>query len=197
MKPRRHRILAGLNRARRRAGLDRNPMRRREDHIQSAAAMLLILIFLAAAPPTAAAIGAQVYASGLRTEQAQAAERRQILATVVNPNTAGTAQVTWHQADGTSHTTAYQDSRVSAGGTTRVWVDRSDRITQEPRTHDQTITDTTMTATGAVAALAICLAIAYGAIKRRLDRSRYLLWDNGWEWANVHWGLPGHRPDQQ
>jgi hypothetical protein len=45
-------------------------------------------------------------------------------------------------------------------------------------------------------ALAILLAVAYGAIGRRLDRGRYLLWDNGWEWANVRWGLPGHRPDQ-
>jgi hypothetical protein len=41
--------------------MDRNPMRRREDRIQSAVALSLALIFLAATPMMAISVGARVY----------------------------------------------------------------------------------------------------------------------------------------
>jgi hypothetical protein len=194
MKAEPHKILSRLDRARRRAGLDRNPMRRREDHIQAAVAMLLVALFLVAAPWAASSIGSRVYGAGLSTEKTQTTERRQVVGT--NSATAKTTQVTWREADGTSRAAKYQDSKMFTDGTTRVWVDRSGRITPEPRRRSQTITDASMAAVGVILALTLPLTMAYYVTRRYMDRSRYHLWDVDWERASVRWGLPGHRPDQ-
>lgn len=196
MKAEPRRILSRLDLARRRAGLDRNPLRRREDHIQSAVAMLLTALFLAAASVAAFSIGSRVYAAGVRAERAQAAQRHPVVGTVTDTTTARTAQVTWREADGTWRTADYQGSRVLTDGRTRVWIDRSGQITPEPRRHTQTVTDTGMAAAGVVLLLAMGFGTPYYVIRHRLDRSRYRRWDVDWERAGVRWGLPRHGPDQ-
>ena len=44
-------------------------------------------------------------------------------------------------------------------------------------------------------ALAVLMS-AYRLLRRRLDRSRYRLWDAGWAWADIKWGQRGNRPEQ-
>ncbi|MGI8329267.1 Rv1733c family protein [Actinomadura scrupuli] len=191
-----HRILSRLDRARRRAGLDRNPMRRREDHIQSAVALLLVALYLVAASLAVFPIGSHVYAAGVRAEKTQATERHRVVGTVTDPTATRTARVTWREADGTWHTADYQGSKVLTDGRTRVWVDRSGHLTPQPRRHSQTVTDTGMAAVGVMLMLAISFSIPYYATRRRMDRNRYRRWDADWERAGVRWGLPGNRPDQ-
>jgi hypothetical protein len=196
MKAEPHAILLRLDRARRQAGLDRNPMRRRQDRIQSAIAMLLVAFFLIAAPLAAVSIGSRVYETGLHIEKAQAAERRQVVGMVTNSSSTKTAQVTWRDTDGTSHTALYSNSVMFRDGTTRIWIDRSGHIAPEPRRHSQTVADAAIAALGVTLALTVSLTIVYYLTRRHLDRSRYHRWDVDWERASARWGLPGHRPDQ-
>jgi uncharacterized membrane protein len=196
MKAEPHWVLSRLDRARRRAGLDRNPMRRREDRIQSAVAMLLVALFLVAAFLAALPIGSHVYAAGVRAERTQATERHGVIGTVTDPTTARRAQVTWREADGSWHRADYQGSKVLTDGRTQVWIDRSGQITPQPRRHSQTVTDTGMAAVGVILLLAVSFGIPYYVTRQRMDRDRYRRWDVDWERAGVRWGLPGHRPDQ-
>lgn len=192
---------AALNRARRRAGLDRNPMRRREDHIQSAVGIMLAAAFLLLAPWAAISVGARVYGSELRTEHLESAQRHMVTAKVIAPGTEAahatvrTLKVSWRDARGTIRTADYQATTTEAGTTTTIWVDRADHAVLPPREHAQTIADTVLTGMAIVLGVLGVLMSVYALLRRRLDRSRYRLWDAGWAWADVKWGQRGNRPE--
>lgn len=195
-------VRAALNRARRRAGFDHNPMRRREDHIQSAAGLILAIIFLATAPWAAIMISGRVYGSELHTERVQTAQRHAVTAQVIGPArqpfhfTVQTLRVSWRDGQGIAREADYQATASEVGTTTTIWVDRFDRVVPPPHKHAQTIADTVMTAIGVVLAILSVVMSAYVLLRRRLDRSRYRLWDAGWAWANITWGQRGNRPGQ-
>src|SRR4051794_40965262 len=113
MKNRTRRLLSGADRMRRRAGLDRNPVRRREDHIQTMITWSLLLIFLVAATMTPYSVGSHVYRTGQRIEHSQSMSLRQVTAAIVL-STSG-LQITWKDPDGTSHQAAYPVGTTSRG----------------------------------------------------------------------------------
>lgn len=195
-------VAAAANRARHRAGLDRNPMRRREDHIQTTVGIILTLVFLVSAPWAALLVGGQVYRSGAATERVQHAQRHPVTATVVDPgkspghSTTTTLQVSWQSADGVRHVADYQGVATDVGAKTTLWVDRAGNVVREPRRHAETISDAVLAGSGVDLAILGVLLTGQAMLRRRLDRSRYRLWDAGWAWANVKWGLPGNRPGQ-
>lgn len=195
-------IRTGLDRARRRAGLDHNPLRRREDRIQSSVVIILILVFLAASPLAALWAGGRVYDAGLRAERLQLAQRHQVLATVTEPGKASVqswtrnVQVSWQERDGIVHTGYYQVGLANTGDTTTVWLDRSGHLVPPPREHSHIVVDAVLVGSGAVLSLLVVFLSGYGLLRYRLDRNRDRLWENGWERANVQWGLRGRRPEQ-
>jgi len=194
MKNRTRRLLSGADRMRRRAGLDRNPMRRREDHVQTAVTWALVSVFLVAATIGTYSAGSDVYRSGLRIEQSQSMSLREVTA-AVSPSASG-LQVTWKGPDGTSHQAAYPTGRIAPGNTIRIWVDRSGKMVNAPRRHVQTIVNAILAGLGmflaALAVLTSCLWASGNLLNRRRSRS----WDLAWERADLRYGQPGHRPDQ-
>jgi limonene-1,2-epoxide hydrolase len=195
-------VAAAVNGARRRAGLDRNPMRRREDRIQSAVGPILVVAFLLLAPWAAISVGRLVYGSELRTEHIESAQRHTVTASVIDSgktavhSTVRTLKVSWRDGKGTLRTADYQATAREVGTTTTIWVDRADRAVLPPRPHTQTVADTVMTGIGVTLAILAALASAYALLRRRLDRSRYRLWDADWEWADINWGQRGNRPER-
>lgn len=193
---------AALNRARRRAGFDRNPMRRREDRIQSAVGLILAIVFLATAPLAAIMIGGLVYGSELHSEHVQAAQRHTVtakvtgLVTAPSHSTVQTLTVSWRDARGTPRKADCRGTATEIGTMTTIWVDRSDHVVPPPHKHAQTITETAITAIGSVLAILAVLTSAYALLGRRLDRGRYRLWDADWAWADITWGQGGNRPGQ-
>ena len=49
---------------------------------------------------------------------------------------------------------------------------------------------------GVTLAIPAVLTTACTLLRRRLDHSRYRLWDAGWAWADLNWGQRGNRPEQ-
>jgi hypothetical protein len=89
--------------------LDRNPLRRASDRIETVVLILLAAVFLVAAPLAAPACGAWAHAMAQRAELAQAASRYQVAAVVLTvpaPPAAGyasfvsIAQARWTAPDG-------------------------------------------------------------------------------------------------
>jgi hypothetical protein len=104
--------------------------------------------------------------------------------------------VSWRDPQGTLRTADYRGTASEIGTTTTIWVDRSYQAVAPPHKHAQTITDTAMTAIGVVLATLAVIMSVYALLRRRLDRSRYRLWDAGWAWADIKWGQRDNRPDQ-
>src|SRR4051812_17486750 len=148
----RYRGLSWLGRARRNAGMDRNPLRRREDRIQSAAVILLAVLMLVAVPSAVMLVGSGVYHSGLRAELAERASRHQVTARVADSGSAtGNSQVgpqvSWKLPDGTQRTAPYS-GLPTWDGNPRVWISRSGDLATPPRLHARTVAETVAAATG-------------------------------------------------
>jgi hypothetical protein len=195
MKNTSRRLLSGADRIRRRAGLDRNPLRRREDHIQTAITWSLLLIFLVAATVTAHSVSSHAYRTGLRIEQSQRMNMHQVTATVV-PSASG-FQVIWKDSDGTTYQAAYPVGTMSSGNKARIWVDPSGKVAKTPRRHAQTIADAVLAGSGmflaALALLTACLWSTGNLLNRRRSRS----WELAWERTDIRYGQPGRKPDQK
>src|SRR3954469_7496591 len=159
MKNRSRRLLSGADRMRRRAGLDRNPVRRWEDHLQTAITWSLLSVFLVVATMTAYSTGSHAYRTGLRVEQSQRVNLRQVTAAVVPSGS--DFQVVWTDPHGTSHRAAYPVGTMNSGNTARIWVDRSGKVVKTPRRHAETLVESGLAGSGvflaAFAVLTACL----------------------------------------
>jgi hypothetical protein len=180
-----------LDRLRRRLGLDRNDLRRRIDRMQWAFATILLMIFLAVAPAAATSVADRVYATGMHTEAREAATRRQVDATIVDPAEVSRSspgdtgrpavRMRWPAPDG-SYRTGYVPyrSRAARGASQRIWIDDTGAVTVHPRRHVQTVGDAVYAAGGTALAIGTLLLVAYGALRHRCDRRRAQLWENEW-----------------
>jgi hypothetical protein len=136
---------------------DRNPLRRGSDRAESVVLAALLAAFLAVAPFAAHAAGHWAATSAARQAQAQRASLTQV--------TAG----------------------ASAGGTVRVWVDRTGQLANPPLTRDQVSGRFQLAAGTAVAGLAVVLAAAGWLTRRALDRRRLAGWDAEWLANGPRW----------
>src|SRR6188472_92257 len=96
-------------RLRRRLGLEPNGLRRRVDRVQRLVALGLLLLLLGAAPPLAALAASWSYGAGTHAENAERANRHQVVATVTSIGGVGssgdryiheTVQATWPGPNG-------------------------------------------------------------------------------------------------
>ena len=126
---------------------DRNPLRRRTDRAEAVVLAALLAAFLAVAPFAALAAGHWASASAAREAQAQRASLTQVTATLVRnaPIWSGygsgagvVTQARWRTPDGQARTGEVFVTAVAlAGGTVRIWVDRTGRRVNPPLTRDQ------------------------------------------------------------
>ncbi|NDU77685.1 hypothetical protein GWI34_34500 [Actinomadura sp. DSM 109109] len=189
-----------LTRLRRRLGLERSELRRPVDRVQRMAALGLLLLMLATAPPLAAWAASWSYSAGTRAENAERAERRQVVATVTSTGGLGssgdryiheTVQAAWRGADGRPHVgslPAWKDAKVGAHRT--IWVDRREEPTVRPRPHSRTVTDAVYAAGATVLGCALPVLIGYALVRRRCDRHRDEMWEA--DWARLD--AAGHNP---
>ncbi|WP_228001779.1 Rv1733c family protein [Nocardia australiensis] len=186
----------------RRVGLDRNPMRRREDRLQEVIAVVLTVLFLIMIPVAAMTIGGRVYETETRAAQAEAAQLHTVDATVVEvgqtpiyaPVTP--TKVEWHDSAGTAHTSDYTVTGiVKPGGTVTVWVNNAGKVVEPPsatRAISKAVVVTTVVGFAVLALFGGC----YFGMRRGLDRRRSRLWETEWATVGLTWGNHGTRPDQ-
>ena len=129
----------------RRWRLDRNPLRRRSDRVETVVFGVLLAVFLAGAPFAAHAAGDWTYATSAREAHAQQATLHHVPATMLQtvPNESpsvyadggalpdGTAR--WRAPDGKVRTNlVYVPGGATAGSTVQVWVTQSGQQSDPP-----------------------------------------------------------------
>jgi hypothetical protein len=174
---------------------DRNPLRRPLDRLHSRLVAALAVFFLITGVIAAALMIHFVGGAGLRAEHQQARTRYQVDALITGTGAAasrnGVEQETrlrWRDRAGTVHTGGVVPSGDDrAGGHRRVWISQAGELTARPRSHAQTLTDTTLAVFAALTSLAILHAGAYAAANRRLERRRMTLWEDAWAATAPRW----------
>jgi hypothetical protein len=170
-------------------GLDRNPLRRRSDRIESAALATALLLCVAALP-LAALVGIWMRGELLNTAEHQARTRVPAVGTVLDerPPAAGvqvyaptTARVAWTTPDGletVGRVTVPSDARP--GSRVTVWTTSQGVPTDPPLTASQVTADAAAVAMS-VQATAMGLAwLAFVVVRRLLERGRYRAWETAW-----------------
>jgi hypothetical protein len=186
--------LARLLRGRR---LDRNPLRRGSDRAETVVLGVLLAAFLAAAPFAAHSAGGWAHASAVRDAQAQRARLSQVTATLLraSPVLSGYASASgfavearWRAPGGQVRTgELFLTADMAAGHSTRIWVDRTGRLTGPPLSGDQVAGRVQLAAGVAVGGLAVVLSMAGWLVRRSLDRRRLSGWDAEWLANGPRW----------
>lgn len=179
-----------LTRLRRRLGLERNELRRRVDRVQRMIALGLLVVLLGAAPPVAAWAVSWSYEAGTRAENAERADRHQVVATVTSTGGTGstgdrfiheTVQASWPGPEGKARVgTLPSWKNVKVGAHRTIWVDREGDPTVRPRPHSRTVTDAAYAGAAAVLGCAMPVLLAYIVVRRRCDRHRDRMWEADW-----------------
>jgi hypothetical protein len=183
---------------RRRLGLEHNELRRRVDRVQRCMALCLLALMVAVVTPLAVWGGRWTYETGLRSERYERADRRQVVATVVETGGVGaagdryvheTVTATWprpaaentgNNARATRTGTLPSWKGARAGAKKRIWVTMNGDVTGRPRTHGRTVSDAGYAAASAALIGAVPFALAYMLLRHRCDRHRYAMWDDAW-----------------
>lgn len=176
---------------------DRNPLRRGSDRAESVVLAALLAAFLAGAPFVALASGYWASASAVHEAQAQRASLSQVTATLMRKapiwsgDGSGAGAVTmarWRAPDGQARTgEVFVTAGALAGGTVRIWIDRTGRLVNPPLTRSQVAGRTQLAVGVAVAGLATLLAAAGWLTRRSLDRRRLAGWDAEWLANGPRW----------
>jgi len=186
--------------------LDRNPLRRSADRIETTVIVMLLAAFFAGAPFTAHAAADWAYGRSLRVEQAQRATVRQVRAVLLHAATIdayGTgatvlmAQGRWKAPDGQLRT---GDMPVPMGATTGTtvleWTTADGDLTSPPLQRSQVSNTAGFAGAAAVGFLAVMLAGIGSLTRWALDRRRLAAWDADWlangpRWTSRRLGPPG------
>jgi hypothetical protein len=174
---------------------DRNPLRRSLDRLHFRLVAALAALFLITGAIAAALMIHFVGGAGMRAEDHQARNRYQVDALITATGAAASrnglqqeTRLRWLDGKGKDHTGGVVPSGDDrAGGHRRVWIDQAGELTARPRTHVQTLTDTTLAVVAALTSLAILHAGAYAAANRRLERRRMALWEEAWAATAPRW----------
>ncbi|MEU8796766.1 hypothetical protein [Spirillospora sp. NPDC048819] len=189
-----------LTRLRRRLGLERSELRRRVDRVQRAIALALLVLLLGIAPPLAAWAASWSYEAGVRAEDAERANRHQVVATVTATGGPGsgdryiheTVHATWPGENGEPRVgtlPSWKDAKV--GAQRKIWVDRDGNPAVRPRPHSRTVTDAAYAGAAAVLGCGLPILVTYIFVRRRCDRHRDRMWEADWARMDAD---AGHNP---
>jgi hypothetical protein len=184
--------LGRLLRARR---LDRNPLRRGSDRVETAVFGVLLAAFLASAPFVAHAAGSWTYATSTREAQAQQAALHQVRATLLQAAPSWSiseggaeANAQWKAPDGQERTgEVFVPGGAQAGSTVMVWVNQAGLPTDSPLRHSQVTGRADIARVLGVGTLAVTLIILGWAARWVLDRRRLAAWGAEWLATGPRW----------
>ncbi|MFZ3565538.1 hypothetical protein ACOKM5_01090 [Streptomyces sp. BH097] len=182
-----------------------NPLRRGSDAVEGWAALLLGLLALLVAPVAGVAAGWATHADAAGHARAQAAQRQEVRATLVEnapdyvPSQSGVqntvtypVKVRWTEAGrGTVVAKAPVSAGLERGDHAAVWLDRQGRVTTEPW-GSEAVWARALTAAFLVTATTATLALLARCLLRRvLDHRRIAAWERDWrrvgpEWSRRH-----------
>jgi hypothetical protein len=179
--------------------LDRNPLRRRSDRVETVVLGVLVAAFLAVVPFAAHAAGSWAYATSAREAQAQRAALRQVPATLLQASRPMTAYpaagyaplgaaARWRAPDGQVITgIVFPPSGMAAGSTVQAWIDRAGQLAEPPPGPAQLVSRAHLAEEVAVGTLAIVLIAAGRLVRWALNYCRMASWDADWLATRPRW----------
>lgn len=176
-------------------GFDRNPLRRRSDRVECGMRMIAFFGTLLAVI-AGMVVGARVYDAGLRVEAAQARERVQVQATLVQDAVpAGEeaqalrgAQVRWRAPDGTQRqgTVAVHGAR-RAGEAVTIWIDRQGEPAARPQSRETTLAGALAAGAGLPLLAGVLLSLAVTTLRLINIRRSARRWEAQWSAVEPSW----------
>ena len=176
--------------------LDRNPLRRASDVIETAVQAVLIIAFAAGAPFAAQASGAWIHGVARHAQIAQETSRSLVPATLLAaaPGQQGRTTVDrevrarWTAPDGKERTgEIIVLPGTAAGATVKMWVTRDGALSSQPLRDSQVAGQTGLAEVVAVVGLAVLLADAGLLARRLLDKHRMAEWSADWRATGPRW----------
>ena len=179
--------------------LDRNPLRRVSDRVETIVLTALLVVFLVGAPLAGLAAGGWAHSAAARDQRLQQASRQVVNASVVlipaSRASDGPASVTWAGGlhwvapDGRAVTTslAVPIEMLGRHDTLPVWSTEQGQLAPPPMNGLQVAALTTLSA--ALAALAAAAALVLSGLVARLlmNRHRMAAWDDDWRVTAPRW----------
>ena len=181
-------------------GLDRNPLRRTVDRVETFVRLTVLILLLAGVPAglfVAGRISDQVF---LQQARAQRSSDRQVTAVLTQPApTVGTVdpyssvQTTWANAqwmapNGTAHSgQVLVAAGAPRGATARVWINAAGAITDPPVGHRDVMAEVAVTVMVTGITLILLLLGAEALAVRSLDHRRFSAWDAEWRATGPQW----------
>jgi hypothetical protein len=178
--------------------LDRNPLRRTSDRVETVVLAGLTAAFLVAAPFAVQAAGSLTHEGARHLQQTQLATRSHVIATTLEAmppdgQSRGAifaipaVEASWGTRDGR---TVFGEIPVfygtPAGAKERVWTTASGKLADPPLTNGQVASLTTVARVFAAIIAAALLALTLALARKVLDRRRYAAWDADWQATDSH-----------
>jgi len=185
-------------------GLDRNPLRRTVDRVETGIRLTALALVLVAVPAGAFVAGRTADHVFLHQAQAQQSADHQVTAVLTQDAPAtGTvdpyasvqtawAAARWTAPDGTAHSGQVLVPAGAAKGTAaRIWINAEGAITDPPAGHKDIMAEVAVTVM-VVGILLLLLVLGAEALAvRGLNRRRFRDWDAEWRAIEPRW--TGHR----
>ena len=181
-------------------GLDRNPLRRTVDRVETAVRLAVIVLLVTAVPAAAVLAGRTADHVLQRQAHAQQTSNHQVTATLTqNAPASGAAdpytsvQTTWAPARWTAPNGTKHSGQVlvapgaPAGSTVGIWINAAGAITDPPAGYKDVMAEVAVTVmvTGIAALLLLLGAEALAC--RSLNRRRSAAWDAEWRAIGPQW----------
>jgi hypothetical protein len=199
-----HRTSRNLARLARWLGLDRNPLRRGTDRVESALRLVMILLVVTAVPAAAVAAGRWADHYALHRAQAQRAVDHQVTAVLLEdapavgiPDPYTSVQTAWVPARWQPPRQPPRTGEVLAltgahkGSTVRTWIDPSGAVTDPPLDRRFIVGDVWLAVMATCLMSWLLLLVAGVLVRRGLDRRRLRAWEAEWRASGPRWS--GHR----
>ena len=199
-----HRTGRSLARLARWLGLDRNPLRRGTDRVESALRLLMILLVVTAVPAAAVAAGRWADHYALHRAQAERAVDHQVTAVLLAdapavgiPDPYTSVQTAWvparWQPPGQPPRTGEVLTLTGAhkGSTVRTWINPSGAVTDPPLDRRFVVGDAWLAVMATCLVSWLLLLVTGVLVRRGLDRRRLRAWEAEWRASGPLWS--GHR----
>jgi hypothetical protein len=182
----------------RRLRLDRNPLRRTVDRVETIVMAVLLAVFLAGVPLAALSAAGRVAAVGKSVERAEAGWR--LVPAVLLQNAPGSAQpldqaslmplvrARWTAPDGTPRVgEIYAPDGAKARTTVMVWTDQSGKLEGAPFKGSYLVAQEIYAAFVAAALGTVAVAVIALLARRALDQRRLAAWEAEWSRIGSEW----------
>jgi hypothetical protein len=179
------------------ARLDRNPLRRGIDRLETCLLVGLFVALAAVTPFTAQLAGHASYLSALHARQEQLATRhpvKAVLADEAGPNNGyslssyALTEATWTSVTGVRHSGEVPANPGSPKGTViTIWTDARGELGSPPLAMAEVVSQADAAATAAIVGAGVFYIAAAAAIRLVLNRRRMAAWDADWVTTAPTW----------